>query len=280
MLNKISRGLAISGFCTWTAAAAAVALIDVGRANAGQLEDATAAYKKRDYATALSLWRPLAEQGNAAAETGLGILYENGFAVPKDETQAVDWYRKAAEQGDSEAEYRLGERYVAGTSGLPHDIARGLAMMKKAGEQGNARSFSQLGDFYRLGLYGVANDAAQAFTWYRKAADLGYAIAESRVAIAYQFGLGVPKDLAQADLWYRKAEQQARKDAERGDVAAQLNLGMMYEFGEGTIAANKSAALYWYQKAAQQDGPLKQMAEMDLVRIQNEIKDDSDKGDR
>ena len=36
---------------------------------AGPLEDAGAAYDKGDYATALRLLRPLAEQGNAQAQT-------------------------------------------------------------------------------------------------------------------------------------------------------------------------------------------------------------------
>jgi len=107
-----------------TAVLAAMTFICAGHADAGPLEDATTAFKQGDYSTALSLWRPLAEQGNAVAETGLGTLYEMGRAVPKDEAQAVALYRKAAEQGDAEAEYRLGERYVAGF-GLPHESGHG-----------------------------------------------------------------------------------------------------------------------------------------------------------
>jgi hypothetical protein len=39
-----------------------------GGAVAGPFEDAQAAHSRRDYATALRLWRPLAEQGNAEAQ--------------------------------------------------------------------------------------------------------------------------------------------------------------------------------------------------------------------
>jgi TPR repeat protein len=42
---------------------------------AGPFEDAGAAYDKGDYATALRLWRPMAEQGNAAAQFNLGQVY-------------------------------------------------------------------------------------------------------------------------------------------------------------------------------------------------------------
>ena len=46
-----------------------------GAAAAGPFEDGTAAFKRGDYGVAVSLWRPLAEQGNAVAERNLGTMY-------------------------------------------------------------------------------------------------------------------------------------------------------------------------------------------------------------
>ena len=43
---------------------------------AGPLEDANAAYGKEDYATALRLFRPLADQGDADAQFMLGGMYD------------------------------------------------------------------------------------------------------------------------------------------------------------------------------------------------------------
>ena len=40
-----------------------------------------------------------AEQGDAEAQTSLGLMYDNGKGVPQDYAEAVKWYRKAAEQG-------------------------------------------------------------------------------------------------------------------------------------------------------------------------------------
>ncbi len=42
---------------------------------AGLFEDGKAAYDNGDYATALQLWRPLADQGDAAAQFSIGITY-------------------------------------------------------------------------------------------------------------------------------------------------------------------------------------------------------------
>ena len=50
-------------------------------------------------AVALKWYRMAAEQGDADAQTDLGIMYDNGFGVPQDYAEALKWYRKAAEQG-------------------------------------------------------------------------------------------------------------------------------------------------------------------------------------
>ena len=40
-----------------------------------------------------------AEQGQAHAQSNLGVMYTNGQGVKRDHAEAVRWYRKAAEQG-------------------------------------------------------------------------------------------------------------------------------------------------------------------------------------
>ncbi len=79
-----------------------------------------AAYSRGDYATALRELRPLAEQGDARAQTGLGFMYKNGQGVPQDDKTAVKWYTLAAEQGYAVAQYNLGLMYRRG-QGVPQD---------------------------------------------------------------------------------------------------------------------------------------------------------------
>ena len=66
---------------------------------AGPLGDADAALKRRDYATALRLIRPLAEQGDANAQYNLGVFYDNGLGVPQDKVRAYMWFNLSAAQG-------------------------------------------------------------------------------------------------------------------------------------------------------------------------------------
>ena len=78
------------------------------------------AYNKGDYATALSEFRPLAEQGLPAAQYNLGVMYDKGQGVAQNYAEAVKWYRKAAEQGHAKAQSNLGVMYGKG-QGVPQD---------------------------------------------------------------------------------------------------------------------------------------------------------------
>ncbi|MSO74665.1 MAG: sel1 repeat family protein, partial [Alphaproteobacteria bacterium] len=89
---------------------------------AGPYEDANAAYERSDYATALKLWRPLAEQGDADAQYKLGWMYRDGQGVLQDYAEAARWYRKAADQGDAWAQTNLGWMYNHG-QGVAQDHA-------------------------------------------------------------------------------------------------------------------------------------------------------------
>ena len=115
-------------------------------AAAAPLDDGVAAYRQEDYARALRLIRPLAQDGNASAQALLGLMYALGQGVQQDYAAALGWYRKAADQGLASAQCDLGTMYE-----------RGL---------------------------GVNQDYAAALTWYRKAAEQGYADAGKRPVLA------------------------------------------------------------------------------------------------
>jgi Sel1 repeat len=62
--------------------------------------------------------RPEAEQGFAAAQTTLGLIYGDGRGAPKDFIEAVKWLRLAALQGEVRAQNRLAFHYLNGL-GVP-----------------------------------------------------------------------------------------------------------------------------------------------------------------
>ena len=80
------------------------------------------AYNAGDYGTAIKEWTPLAEAGDAEAQSLLGLMYDFGNGVPQDYKEAVKWYRLAAVQGDAFAQSSLGDIYRGGVGVLQDNI--------------------------------------------------------------------------------------------------------------------------------------------------------------
>jgi Caspase domain./Sel1 repeat. len=72
------------------------------------------AYDRANYATALKVWLPQAQEGDPAAQTYVGEIYEKGLGTLSDYVLAAQWYRKAAEQGYARAKINLGFLYENG----------------------------------------------------------------------------------------------------------------------------------------------------------------------
>ena len=69
-------------------------------------EDGLNAFGKAKYDKAFTLWKPLAENGNTAAQFYVGIMYQNGQGVKKDYVLAYAWYSVAADKQDMAEENR------------------------------------------------------------------------------------------------------------------------------------------------------------------------------
>jgi len=131
---------------------------------AGPFEDAEMAYQSKDYATALKLFQPLADQGDTNAQRRIGTLYDLGRGVGKDLVTAVKWYRQAADQGNSDAQNDLAMMYLAG-SGVTEDRAEAIKWFKRAAMQGNPYSQANLGMMNELGN-GIPKDPVKAYVYF------------------------------------------------------------------------------------------------------------------
>ena len=112
-------------FSSLLAVAATVVIVAGPQAFAQSLEErmrrAAGAYEHKDFSLAISLWKPLAEEGNAEARTLLGAMYWQGEGVPRDHREAARLYLLAAEQGYARAQYDIGFMYGFGEGIPPHD---------------------------------------------------------------------------------------------------------------------------------------------------------------
>src|SRR5207253_2871509 len=62
---------------------------------------------ERDCALAAKWFRLAANQGSAAAQNSLGVLYEEGLGIRTDIVEAIHLFRMAAEQGEPRAQANL-----------------------------------------------------------------------------------------------------------------------------------------------------------------------------
>jgi len=234
-----------------------------------------AALSKNDFATALSEWVPLANDGNTSAQYHLGIMYRNGKGVSKDYTEALKWFRLAAKQDNIDqhlkfvfmssninAQITLGKMYEDG-QGVSQDYTEALKWYLAAANNdvvnveyvpivGNGlaekiiryRAASDVARAkFRVGLMyenarGVPKDYAEAMKWFSLAARQGNANAQERLGIMYENARGVPKDYAEAMKWFSLAARQ-------GNANAQERLGIMYENGL-SVLQDYVLSLMWY----------------------------------
>lgn len=125
-------------------------LAQYSSASPATFDDGVSAYDSSDYARAMKVWRPLAEQGDGNAQQAIGLLYDLGYGVAQSSSAAASWYRRAAEAGNKIGQFRLAfmleeELYAV---------------------DGNIRS-------------------SEAFDWYRKAADQGLSVAQVHIVDLY-----------------------------------------------------------------------------------------------
>lgn len=88
-------------------------------------------FDRADYATALKIWLPQAQAGDAEAQTYVGEIYEKGLGLKPDYEAAALWYAKAAEQNFSRAQINLGNLYEKGL-GVAADKAKALNLYRMA----------------------------------------------------------------------------------------------------------------------------------------------------
>jgi TPR repeat protein len=139
------------------------------QAFAGQFEDATAAYQRGDYATAVELIRPLAQQGDVRAQFNLATIYYNGRGVRQDHAEAAKWFREAADQGDMQAQRHLGFMYANG-QGVARDDREAVRWYGRAAEQGDADAQVNLGVMYSAAR-GTSQNYVLAHKWFSLAAE-------------------------------------------------------------------------------------------------------------
>jgi TPR repeat protein len=113
-------------------------------------EEGIAAYQANNLPLAYKEFRAAAEEGHVDSQFNLGLMYEQGIGVGKNEKEAIVWYRKSAVQGNVFAQYNLAVLYENGR-GTAVDFAQANEWYRKASVQGDPLAIGNLGMLYLRG---------------------------------------------------------------------------------------------------------------------------------
>lgn len=207
------------------------------------MQEVRAALNEQDYAKALSLLEPLAEAGDAAAQSQLGVLYAQGLGVEKNADRARQLFERSHEQGNAFGAYNLASLYATG-NGVERDCRKALEILHAPAESGNAIAQVNLAALYADGSSCAERDLDKAIHWYNEAAKQEDPLAMHSLGAMHALGEGLEQDYAKAVVWYSRA-------AEKGYVKSQSMLGFMYQYGQG-VTPDRDKAVHWYRLAAAQ----------------------------
>ncbi|RXJ89488.1 hypothetical protein CRV01_08405 [Arcobacter sp. CECT 8983] len=167
----------------------------------------------------------------------MGWAYAYGKGVKKDLKKAEEYYFQAAQKGYTSAYYNLAWLYYRNKENKDRDIIRldykkAKEYLELGAKNYNYPSINLLGVFYKDGL-GVKKDMQKAVRLFEKAARYDK-YAANHLANYYRD----KKDYKSAMKYYEYAKS-------KGDASAQIELGILYEKGQGTKKDIEKALKYY-----------------------------------
>ena len=228
--------------------------------------------------------------GDIDAQFNLAYAYQTGEGISQDDAKAVYWYTKVAGKGDAEAQLELGKIYDK--ADIAQDYEQVISWYRELEvnkffsghvyEDENDNKFinQQLDktQAHYIKYHGpkrykehvVCECKNSATGWYQQAAKQGYSKAllylgvqaekDTDESIRWLCQLAVNSiienkdydELELSDIDDEKAIASLRDKAEQGLSVAQTVLAYLYKTGNG-VTEDKSEALFWFEKAEQQD---------------------------
>ncbi|WP_297322950.1 tetratricopeptide repeat protein [uncultured Bartonella sp.] len=250
----------------------------------GEYDSAYDNYMAGNYKTAFMEALRRAEDGDPTAQTLLGRMYMEGYAVTVDGARAALWFGRAAKQGDPQAELRYGlllfngdyvkkdqkegEDYVrqAVEAGVPEAyfyygqllmnkvdsdeaLELGLSYFLKGAARGNPDCAYAASQILARGTPKRPRDDNNARKLLEAAAAKDHVPAQLTLAKWMIEGRGGPRD-------YEGAFNLLLTDASKMIAPAQINLARLYRDGIGTNGdIVKAAAWYMVAKMAKMEAP-------------------------
>jgi hypothetical protein len=185
---------------------------------------------RNNYREAIPLLLQAGRLGHARAQATLGIAYQDGNGVRRDDVAAAHWFSLAAAQGHRASQYALAGMYEEGDGGLTKDRAKARQLYLLSASQGYDKAQLEVGMAYEVGD-GVPRSRERAIQMLR-ASGLGTGIANvlaekgtpARFADFQALGAYIKK---LADIENAKAGARAAAALSQGSAGGDPGLGQI-----------------------------------------------------
>ena len=128
------------------------------------VKDGIAAYRRYDYAAALSEFQEAGRHDDMHALNYLGIMYAEGLGTPRDYETAAEYFYKASVLGYPEAMANMGRMHELGL-GVKRDYQTAISEYRAAAKAGFKPAIMRMVEIFEKGELGLAPNAALADEW-------------------------------------------------------------------------------------------------------------------
>ncbi len=196
---------------------------------------------KKDYEKMVSYYKEAIKIDNDSDSLyALGVAYEYGEGVEKNDKKAFELILKASKQDNIDAINWIGAAYYGGI-GIPRNINLAIKYYKEASDKGDTFAMNNLGNIYQNGEMDIDIDYKKAYKFYEKSSSFGNFAGTYFLAELYKDGLGIVPNLKKAFNLYKEA-------GNGGDLLSMVTVGDFYRLGQG-IDINIDKSKVWYLKA-------------------------------
>lgn len=211
------------------------------------------------------------EAGSIKAIDKIGFMYQYGYGVTKNKSEAVKWYRRGSELGDADSMNSLADCLLKGI-GIDKDIDEAIQWYRKAAELGSYNQVKELATC----LIRYQDNESEAFEWLKKSAG-NYSLIDSLMhdsetdaetsalkGLAEIYYFSMPDTRENKLKAFRLYEKMAEKNPRYGyDVA------VMYWNGNG-VEKDLNKALKLFEQSAEA-GNSQSMREMAEIYLKGEL---------
>lgn len=179
---------------------------------------------------AFGFYQAAASLQDASAAYTIGLLYEQGRSVPKDQVAAAAWMRIAADRGNPLAQNQLGLWLLKGL-GVASNFEEGLAYLEKSAKLGFPSACFNLAVIL-LNRKQDEENVKRAIQLLTSAAEADHVEAAAELAQYHRVGRWVVQDPLESAFWAARAARDQRFQKLAEDTKGALNTVQLEKLAE------------------------------------------------